>query len=255
MYQSTMSRLSIISPTTSHIKMFRDEAAESERPQSRYACYVTVSVMLDLAVAGPIITVLGAGDMILHLYYDIGKIRRGGGSAVDEERFSGPGAVVVLAGLATLCSFWMVGMMIFSWVVSAAMETLPLLSVLWSAPDLQWVAGLLLLATAIVLHGWSRAVRRDMASSWDMGEGHQIVSNGPYKWVRHPSYLSYMLAFVGLFVMWPSVIGLFLLLGIPGYYKISKSEEERMLEHFGEEYVEYMKRTGSFLPKHRRTPN
>ena len=131
--------------------------------------------MLDLAVAGPIVTVLGVGDIILHLYYDIGKIRRGAGSAVDEDRFSGPGAVIVLAGLATLCSFWMVGMMIFSWIVSAAMETLPLLSVLWSAPDPQWGAGLVILGMGIVLHGWSRAVRRDMASSWDIGEGHQIV--------------------------------------------------------------------------------
>jgi protein-S-isoprenylcysteine O-methyltransferase Ste14 len=215
----------------------------------------TVFVMLDLAVAGPIVTVLAVGDIVLHSYYDIGKIRRRAGAAVDETHFSGPGVVLFLAGLATLCSFWMVAMIMFSWATSAAMETLPLLSVLWSASDPQWGAGLVILSAGFVLHGWSRAVRRDMASSWDLGKGHEIVTRGPYAWIRHPSYVSYTLGFIGLFLMWPSIIGLFLLLGIPGYYAISLTEEENLLSHFGDEYKQYMEQTGRFVPKLRRTSN
>ncbi|TFF84742.1 isoprenylcysteine carboxylmethyltransferase family protein [Candidatus Thorarchaeota archaeon] len=207
--------------------------------------------MLDLSVAGPMVTLLAGGDALLHVYLDVRKVMRNRDVLSDEGGFPDSGAFLVLSAIATLCSFWMVGMIVFSWVAGAAMEGLPLLSVLWAAPELQWGLGLGILAAGIIFHGWSRAVRRDMASSWEMDSEHVLVTRGPYKWIRHPSYAAYMLSFVGLFLMWPSILGLVLLMGIPGYYYLSKSEEQHLIDHFGDDYINYMSRTGAFFPRFR----
>jgi protein-S-isoprenylcysteine O-methyltransferase Ste14 len=54
---------------------------------------------------------------------------------------------------------------------------------------------------------------------------------------------------VGLFLLVPSVATTILLFGIPAYYSIAKREEEMLLEQFGEEYREYMKKTGRMAPR------
>jgi protein-S-isoprenylcysteine O-methyltransferase Ste14 len=40
-----------------------------------------------------------------------------------------------------------------------------------------------------------------------------------------------------------------LLIGIYGYYDLSKYEEAILLDHFGEEYSEYQNRVGRFFPR------
>ena len=79
---------------------------------------------------------------------------------------------------------------------------------------------------------------------------HRMVTSGPYSRVRHPMYTAILawLASLGLvianwipiiFAFWMMV---FLVARVP-------REEQMMLEQFGEEYREYMRRTGRFLPK------
>ena len=67
--------------------------------------------------------------------------------------------------------------------------------------------------------------------------------------VRHPEYFMYIICFSSLFLVSFSPYLLILLLGIPGYISISIKEEESLLQHFGDEYKQYMKRVGRFFPK------
>lgn len=79
---------------------------------------------------------------------------------------------------------------------------------------------------------------------------HTLVRHGPYRWVRHPFYVS-----VGLLVFATSLVAanwfilavtwLFLLLVILR----TRKEEENLVARFGDSYREYMERTGRFLPK------
>lgn len=62
---------------------------------------------------------------------------------------------------------------------------------------------------------------------------------GPYRWARHPLYTAGTTFFVSL-----SVLAM-LLVRLP-------KEEGRLIERFGDEYREYMQRTGCFLPRLRR---
>ena len=67
--------------------------------------------------------------------------------------------------------------------------------------------------------------------------------------VRHPEYFMYVICFVSLFLVTLSPYLLPLLLGIPGYISISIKEEKTLLQHFENEYEEYMKKVGRFFPK------
>ncbi|TFG28610.1 isoprenylcysteine carboxylmethyltransferase family protein, partial [Candidatus Thorarchaeota archaeon] len=73
--------------------------------------------------------------------------------------------------------------------------------------------------------------------------------SGPYSAIRHPSYTSYMLCFVALVLLIPSPVTLALLIGIPGYYLVAKTEEQLLISHFGDEYLSYINKTGMFLPR------
>ena len=79
---------------------------------------------------------------------------------------------------------------------------------------------------------------------------HTLVTSGPYRWVRHPLYTigsSLFIAFGMMADNWfIAALGIFtfILMAI----RTSK-EEANLIEKFGDEYREYMKRTGRFLPK------
>ncbi|MCJ7715132.1 MAG: isoprenylcysteine carboxylmethyltransferase family protein [Anaerolineales bacterium] len=79
---------------------------------------------------------------------------------------------------------------------------------------------------------------------------HELVTSGPYQWVRHPLYgtallllFSISITFGDWILLVGSLIGLiaFRLLVIP-------AEEKQLLDAFGEEYECYQARTGALLP-------
>lgn len=79
---------------------------------------------------------------------------------------------------------------------------------------------------------------------------HKLSTSGPYRWVRHPLYtigssfyISFGLMADNWFIMMMGVIS-FVLMVIR-----TPNEEANLIEKFGNEYREYMKRTGKFLPK------
>ena len=79
---------------------------------------------------------------------------------------------------------------------------------------------------------------------------HKLVTSGPYRWVRHPLYTvgsSMFIAFGMMADNWFIMLlgGLaFIIMAIR-----TPKEEANLIEKFGDEYREYMKRTGAFLPK------
>ncbi len=79
---------------------------------------------------------------------------------------------------------------------------------------------------------------------------HQLVTRGPYRWVRHPLYTigsSFFLSFGMMADNW-FIAALGALTFIAMAIRTPK-EEANLIEKFGDEYREYMKRTGRFLPK------
>jgi protein-S-isoprenylcysteine O-methyltransferase Ste14 len=79
---------------------------------------------------------------------------------------------------------------------------------------------------------------------------HQLVTSGPYRWVRHPLYTVGSSMFIAFGMMADSwFIALLGILAFIGMAIRTPKEEANLIEKFGDEYREYMKRTGRFLPK------
>jgi protein-S-isoprenylcysteine O-methyltransferase Ste14 len=80
-------------------------------------------------------------------------------------------------------------------------------------------------------------------------EGHTLVKNGIYHWVRHPAYLGAILLFLGIPIMLSSVIGFVVTFLLVPYllYRI-KLEESMMIERFGKEYEDYMRQSKKLIP-------
>lgn len=113
------------------------------------------------------------------------------------------------------------------------------------------ILGLILTSAGYFLFIWSVVVRGRYAVSWKMPEDQRLVTWGPYRYVRHPSYLGYFLMFFGLFFLWPNLFTLFPLSAIPGYFRVTFEEERLLVQRFGDEYIKYQRKTGRFIPRFR----
>ncbi len=95
----------------------------------------------------------------------------------------------------------------------------------------------------------------DLGRNWsitlELRKGHELVRHGVYRFIRHPMYASIWLFSLGqglLLRNWLAGWSAFVAF-VPMYF-IRVPREERMLcEFFGEEYREYMRRTGRLLPR------
>jgi protein-S-isoprenylcysteine O-methyltransferase Ste14 len=80
--------------------------------------------------------------------------------------------------------------------------------------------------------------------------GQTVVAQGPYRFVRHPSYSGALLTIFGLglvFTNWLSLLAVLVLASIGYTYRVSV-EEKALLQALGDPYREYMQRTKRFIP-------
>ncbi len=96
-------------------------------------------------------------------------------------------------------------------------------------------------------HG-TRLSRSELGHA-DVAEGRsELVTTGPYAFVRHPIYTGIFLAMlgstIGLSIFW--LLPLFL---VGGYFiHCARQEEKLLLAQFPERYPAYKRRTKMFLP-------
>ena len=125
----------------------------------------------------------------------------------------------------------------------------------WSALPLPaWLrwTGVAITFLALVLGEWailSLILRDAYSGTVVIKDSHTLVTSGPYRWIRHPIYTTYLASPLSFFLLTANwFIGLALLAFSILLASRVKGEEAMLLERFGDEYRAYMQRTGRFLP-------
>lgn len=118
-------------------------------------------------------------------------------------------------------------------------------------PTAARLAGLVLgLVALVALWAAHRALGANFTTSIVPKPHHTLVQTGPYRWVRHPMYSSYLLLFIAAFLISENLgIGLMGTAIILSLMTLRLRKEEALLiERFGENYRRYMKTTRKFFP-------
>jgi protein-S-isoprenylcysteine O-methyltransferase Ste14 len=133
---------------------------------------------------------------------------------------------------------------------------LPSLLVFSSAPERPMSALLASLGSLLALSGAALVLRSraELGRAWSLApqadRGTGFVATGPYRLVRHPIYLGFVLLALGqalAFGSWPAV--LIVLCGlIPTFAWRAGAEEKLLSGTFGEPYAAYRRRTRMILP-------
>lgn len=79
---------------------------------------------------------------------------------------------------------------------------------------------------------------------------HELVTTGPYRWVRHPLYVVGIGLFISIglmaanwfMILWASIAAIAI------RFVVIPREEAHLVAAFGNEYLEYRGRTGALLP-------
>jgi len=106
-------------------------------------------------------------------------------------------------------------------------------------------------AASVFLVAWAhRTLGRQYAAEFAIQKEHVLITTGPYARTRHPMYTGLNMFSISLAVMSSNLLLIFfaVLVAVP-FPWIAEEEERMLLETFGEEYREYMRRTGRFFPK------
>lgn len=99
---------------------------------------------------------------------------------------------------------------------------------------------LLIIGIWLVMSGWERVYK---------SEG-ELVTDGVYKYMRHPQYTGIFIITLGFMIQWPTLTTLILWpFVIAMYVRLAKREEQDVLKEFPEEYRKYMHRTPMFFPR------
>lgn len=77
-----------------------------------------------------------------------------------------------------------------------------------------------------------------------------LVTDGIYRYIRHPQYVGFALSILGFLVQWPTIITLVMApILMYMYNRLAKREEAFMIESFKEQYLEYSQRTPAYFPR------
>src|SRR5262245_4846771 len=113
---------------------------------------------------------------------------------------------------------------------------------------LGWI-GAVLTAVGIGFAIWAGVnLGRNWSSPPAMKEHHELVTTGPYAYVRHPIYAGIMLAALGT-ALTSSIFGVAMFIFISITFALRmKKEEKIMLKLFPEQYPEYQQHTKRLVP-------
>lgn len=126
--------------------------------------------------------------------------------------------------------------------------------VAWARVDLpdwlRWLAVIVAISMVPAIYALFRAIGVNISPTEATRAHHQLITSGPYRWIRHPLYTFgaiFMFALMVQTTLW--WLGVFLLPALLALHWRTRYEEANLIARFGDDYRRYMKQTGRFFPK------
>ncbi|HAW49553.1 TPA: hypothetical protein DCX16_01180 [bacterium] len=119
---------------------------------------------------------------------------------------------------------------------------------------LRFAVGIPLAVFGIAFRIYPLIYFRRMKTRSDLVRPSKLVINGPYSIVRHPQYVGGIIFIIGWFLIWGGLYSFYILPVLIIMILLQAFIEEKYIleKEFGNEYREYKKKVGMFLPKVRR---
>jgi len=89
----------------------------------------------------------------------------------------------------------------------------------------------------------------------EIRDTHELVREGPFRWVRHPAYSSMILEILSIALLmrsWWTALVVFAAF-LPTLAARIRIEEKALIEKFGDRYIEFKRTTPALFPRMRRT--
>ena len=177
--------------------------------------------------------VLAVGFLVLEIFLLIAK--RGRNAVATGDQGTLPLVWILISGGCLVGFLLAPRVFVFRWPESLAIVLL---------------ANMLLLA-GIILRIWA-IVHLGKLFTVDVGiqQGHRVVQDGPYRFVRHPSYSGSMIALTGMACLTFNWLGFLVIIvsSLTAYSIRISAEEKMLLQNLGEDYRRYAARTKRLIP-------
>ncbi|HEX5102376.1 MAG TPA: isoprenylcysteine carboxylmethyltransferase family protein [Pirellulaceae bacterium] len=115
---------------------------------------------------------------------------------------------------------------------------------------IRWLGvGLGCFATGLLI--WTfRTLGKNITDTVVTRREHTLVTSGPYRWVRHPFYVAFLLGMTAIAIVLAN--WLLLMIGIAAFTLLairSRKEEANLELRFGDNYRRYREQTEAFYPR------
>lgn len=153
--------------------------------------------------------------------------------------------LLVLLTLRPLALFRLI--LILIWLINPAW-------IAWSSIGLpiwfRWMGVVSGIAAGVLLVWVFRSLGKNITDTVVTRKDHTLISSGPYRWVRHPFYLAFLMVVVS-----DSIVIDNWLLAVTGGFLFciimirTRREEENLIARFGDEYRELIRTRGKIFPR------
>jgi protein-S-isoprenylcysteine O-methyltransferase Ste14 len=115
---------------------------------------------------------------------------------------------------------------------------------------LTWL-GVFIMVSGVVFRRYAISILgKFFTATVQIHKDHQLIKVGPYRYIRHPSYLGILILALGNGIALANWISLLICIALPaiGIVQRIKVEENELCHHFGKQYQDYRKSTWHIIP-------
>jgi protein-S-isoprenylcysteine O-methyltransferase Ste14 len=167
-------------------------------------------------------------------------------SLIVRDRRRGMGSHVADRGTMLLNALFVVETVVVSGILSAFLHVLVVPGAIWFRS-----VGLVIVWLGLALRVWAiTTLGAAFRMTVEVDHSQAVVTNGPYRWVRHPSYTGLLLITLGFGVAFASWLFLVLCAVLPSLALLRRIrvEESEMVRVLGEPYRAYSAHTRRLVP-------